>query len=288
MCVASCHESLIASKKCFLRRNYIPYDMLRGDLLDGLANQLKFQRNEANQREDYANKVERVADNGKRKRQEELVPFPPFIPKQHRADPVLPGNYNTAVYCMEAGMYNYNTAAAAACNGFVGMHGAPVLAGGIPPTTQNGLAGQPPAPSSGPPNLPEGDLYGTPATTQAGNETSVPSSEDNNNSNTPAAPASNSMPPGMPNAMPAYTNPALFYGQQAYHMGQPHGVGGYGYGYGAAQFGVALQGGFGYQQGMMGQSSAYPYDDQQHQGNNAGYQRNNTGGYRGRGGGSQY
>mmetsp|Transcript_10342 Transcript_10342/g.15204 ORF Transcript_10342/g.15204 Transcript_10342/m.15204 type:complete len:808 (+) Transcript_10342:158-2581(+) len=215
------------------------------------------------------------------------MPRPAAPPGVHpQGGPILPGgqmnqNYNTAAYGMAAGMYNYN----APGNGFVGMHGAPVLAGGIPPKPQGGLAGS--APSSGPPNLPQGGLYGTPA--PAGNETSTPSSENNNSSsNATAAPSSNSMPPGMQNAMPAYANPALFYGQHSYQMGQPHGVGGYGYGYGAAQFGGAVQGGFGYQQGMMGQSGAYPYDDQQQQSNNPGYQKNNSGGYRGRGAGSQY
>jgi len=210
---------------------------------------------------------------------------PPGVPPQ--GGPILPGgqlnqNYNTAAYGMAAGMYNYN---AAAGNGFVGMHGAPVLPGGIPPKPQGGLAGS--APSSGPPNLPQGGLYGSPA--PAGNEAPAPSSENNNgSSNASSAPSSNSIPPGIPNAMPAYANPALFYGQHSYQMGQPHGVGGYGYGYGAAQFGGAVQGGFGYQQGMMSQSGGYPYDDQQQQGNNAGYQKNNSGGYRGRGAGNQY
>jgi hypothetical protein len=65
----------------------------------------------------------------------------------------------------------------------------------------------------------------------------------------------------MPNAMPY--NPALFYGQQPYQMGQPHGGVGYGYGYGA-QFGGAA--GF-YGQQVMGQSGGYPsYDDQPPQG----------------------
>eukprot|EP00545_Synedropsis_sp_CCMP1620_P004885 CAMPEP_0119005620 /NCGR_PEP_ID=MMETSP1176-20130426/1833_1 /TAXON_ID=265551 /ORGANISM="Synedropsis recta cf, Strain CCMP1620" /LENGTH=835 /DNA_ID=CAMNT_0006957453 /DNA_START=100 /DNA_END=2610 /DNA_ORIENTATION=+ len=184
-------------------------------------------------------------------------------------------NYNTA-YGM--GMYNYN-AAAAAGNGFVaGMHGGQVLAGGIPPKQQAGIAGQAPSSASGVPHLPQaGGLYGAPAG-QAPSDT---------NADTAGAPgAATSMPPGMPNAMPAY-NPALFYGQQPYQMGQPHGVGGYGYGYGA-QFGGAVQGGFGYQQGMMGQTGGYPYDDQQQQGNTGGYQKNNSGGYRGRGSGNQY
>jgi len=217
---------------------------------------------------------------------------PPGVPPQ--AAPIIPGggmnqNYNTAAYGMASmstmsGMYSYN--AAAASNGFVSMHGAPVLAGGIPQKPQGGIAGQPPPSSSGPQHLPQGGLYGAPAVSQAGTDNSVPS--DTNSSNI-ATTQANSIPPGIQNAMPAYANPAaLFYGQQAYQMGQPHGVGGYGYGYGAAQFGGAVQGGFGYQQGMMGQSGGYPYDDQQQQGTNGGYQKNNTGGYRGRGGGNQY
>lgn len=167
-------------------------------------------------------------------------------------------NYNNA-YGM-AGMYNYN----AANNGF--MHGAQVLPGAIPPKAQAGLTGQAsPAPQMG-------GMHGAPTQAASGNDA---------NSNAVDA----SMPPGMPN-MTAY-NPALFYGQQQYQMGPSHGVGGYGYGY-AGQFGGAVQGGFGYQQGMMGQSGGYPaYDDQQQAGAGGGYQKNNTGGYRGRGG-NQY
>ncbi len=168
-------------------------------------------------------------------------------------------NYNNA-YGM-AGMYNYN-----ANNGF--MHGAQVLPAVIPPKAQAGLTGQP----TSAPQM--GGLHGAPAQAATGNDI---------NANAGDA----SMPPGMPNMAPY--NPALYYGQQQYQMGPSHGVGGYGYGYGA-QFGGAVQGGFGYQQGMMGQTGGYPpYDDQQQQQTGAagGYQKNNAGGYRGRGG-NQY
>lgn len=86
------------------------------------------------------------------------------------------------------------------------------------------------------------------------------------------------MPPGM---MPQY-NPALFYGQQNYQMGQPPGA--YGYGFGTPYGGVQ---GYGFQQ-VMGQGGGYgqPYDDQAqlHSGNThqGGYNKNTGGGYRGR------
>mmetsp|Transcript_10779 Transcript_10779/g.15393 ORF Transcript_10779/g.15393 Transcript_10779/m.15393 type:complete len:474 (+) Transcript_10779:170-1591(+) len=186
-------------------------------------------------------------------------------------------NYNNA-YGM--GMYNYN-AAAAAGNGFVGMHGAPVLAGGlVPPQKPQGAlgaqanSGQTAAPQQ---HLPQGSLYGTPASAVSGGVSGANDSVGRGNDTSAPAPA-NAMPPGIPNTMPY--NPALFYGQQPYQMGQPHGGVGYGYGYGA-QFGGVAQGGFGYQQ-VMGQSGAYPYDDQQQQGNSGAYNKTNSGGYRGR------
>lgn len=86
------------------------------------------------------------------------------------------------------------------------------------------------------------------------------------------------IPPGM---MPQY-NPALFYGQQNYQMGQPPGA--YGYGFGTPYGGVQ---GYGFQQ-VMGQGAGYgqPYDDQaQHHGGNnhqGAYNKNAGGGYRGR------
>lgn len=70
MCVASCHESLFASRPCSLQRSYIPYHVPSACLLNHLASRLKDQRNEAIQREEYAEKVEGVAVSGKRKREE--------------------------------------------------------------------------------------------------------------------------------------------------------------------------------------------------------------------------
>jgi hypothetical protein len=191
--------------------------------------------------------------------------MPPGVTASHLLPQIggMAQNYSTAAYGM-AGMYNYG----AGGNGF--MHGAPVLTGGIPAKPQGSLSGQT---STTPQQM--GSLYGT-ATNPAS------SSNDLNGTSSDVT-----MPPGMPN-MAAY-NPALFYGQQPYPMGQPHSVGGYGYGYGA-QFGGAVQGGFSYQQGMMGQSGGYPaYEDpqQQQQANAGGYQKSNASGYRGRGG-NQY
>jgi hypothetical protein len=197
------------------------------------------------------------------------------------AAPVLPGqNYNQ--YGMP-GMYNYG--AGAAGNGFVGIQTGPVLAGGMVPNQPGkpqhpGGLGQPNA--GGPPGVPQG-LYGSqpPSAPSSGNAGSDPA--DN-------ASVQPGMPPGMPGAIP-YANPALYYGQHQFHMGQHQGGIGYNYGYGA-QFGGVAQGGFGYQQGMMGQHGGYGgpnYDDQgHHQGNThhsggaGGYQKNTGGGYRGR------
>lgn len=111
--------------------------------------------------------------------------------------------------------------------------------------------------------------YGAPAPGSAG---------DGNSSDTNAQSNPSGMPPGM---MPQY-NPALFYGQQNYQMGQPPGA--YGYGFGTPYGGVQ---GYGFQQ-VMGQGAGYgqPYDDQaQHHGANShqgGYNKNAGGGYRGR------
>lgn len=175
------------------------------------------------------------------------------------------------------GMYNYN--AAAAGNGFVSMHGAPVLAGGVvpPQKPQGGLGQANTGPTGAPQHLPQGGLYGTPAPAVGGGVGTANDTGRTNDTNANAPAPTSGMPPGMPNTMPY--NPAVFYGQQPYQMGQPHGVGGYGYGYGA-QFGGVAQGGFGYQQ-VMGQSGGYPYDDQQQQGSSGGYNKNNSGGYRG-------
>jgi hypothetical protein len=195
------------------------------------------------------------------------------------------------------GMYNYNANLAGAANGFPGM--APVLGGGaLPPQAKPQQPGGV-APSA---TLPQqGGLYGAPSSAGAptvglaADSTTAPSAD--------GAPAPG-IPPGMPAGMPY--NPALYYGQQPYQMGQPHGVSGYGYGYGA-QFGGAVQGGFGYQQ-VMGQSGGYgqPYEEQPSQqhpnshhnshhsggGNHqGGYQKNNHsggGGYRGRNNNNQY
>jgi hypothetical protein len=81
-----------------------------------------------------------------------------------------------------------------------------------------------------------------------------------------------------------YGSPAMYYGQQPFHMGQHQGGIGYNYGYGA-QFGNTGQVGFGYPQ-AMGQNTGYgaPHygDDRQTGGNQGGrgYQKN-SGGYRG-------
>jgi hypothetical protein len=197
------------------------------------------------------------------------------------AVPMLPGqNYNQ--YGMP-GMYNYG--AGAAGNGFGGIH-APaghMLAGGMVPNQPGKPLGQPNA--GGPSGVSQG-LYGSqppsgPSSVNAGSDPS---------DNISAQPG---MPPGMPGAIP-YANPALYYGQHQFHMGQhPQGGIGYNYGYGA-QFGGVAQGGFGYQQqGMMGQHGGYGgpnYDDQgqhhqantHHSGGSGGYQKNSGGGYRGR------
>jgi len=195
-------------------------------------------------------------------------------------------------------MYNYPPTAAAAGNGFVGVHttaGPFVGAGVVPPHSQKpgGITAQ--APSAGPTGAPhtlpqhQAGLYGAHQSAQSsGNPT--PSTDTNANAssdNAPGQTATGAMPPGMPN-MP-YANPAVYYGQQPFHLGQHQGGIGYNYGYGA-QFGGAVQGGFGYQQ-VMGQSGGYGphYDDQpphqgnsHHSGGSGGYQKNSGGGYRGR------
>jgi hypothetical protein len=115
----------------------------------------------------------------------------------------------------------------------------------------------------------QSNAYGAPVSGNAAEATPV-------DANAPSNPTG--MPPGM---MPQY-NPALFYGQQNYQMGQPPGA--YGYGFGTPYGGVQ---GYGFQQ-VMGQGGGYgqPYDDQaqHHSGNNhqGGYNKNAGGGYRGR------
>jgi hypothetical protein len=228
-----------------------------------------------------------------------LPPQQAHIAAVQAGAPVLPGQQNFNQYGMP-GMYNYN---AAAGNGFVGVHApaGPFLAGAAgvmpqqqqqqplqqPPRGPGGISPQPGATPGGQnlPQHPQGGLYGhhMPAPSP-GNPPDV-SADANNNANTPGAPG---MPPGMPANMP-YGNPAMYYGQQPFHLGQHQGGIGYNYGYGA-QFGGPVQGGFGYQQ-VMG----HPHfaDDGQHQqgqphhgnpqphGGAGGYQKNN-GGYRGR------
>ena len=107
------------------------------------------------------------------------------------------------------------------------------------------------------------------ATSMYGSVQQAPSSGNSNHSDTAQQHNAAGMPPGM--HVPY--NPALYYGQQPYHMGQPQGNIGYNYGYGAQ---YNPQGNFGYMQGQGG----YPthYDDSQSGG---GYQKN-QGGYRGR------
>lgn len=217
--------------------------------------------------------------------------------------PVLQSAANTGIsqqsynqYGM-ASMYNYPSAAAG--NGFVGVHttaGPFVGAGVVPPHSQKpgGITAQ--APSAGPAGAPhtlpqhQAGLYGAHQSAQSsGNATTSTDTNTNTSSdNTPGPTATGTMPPGMPN-MP-YANPAVYYGQQPFHLGQHQGGIGYNYGYGA-QFGGAVQGGFGYQQ-VMGQSGGYGqphYDDQpphqgnaHHSGGSGGYQKNSGGGYRGR------
>lgn len=209
------------------------------------------------------------------------LPTQPAPAPQESATPILPQaggmsqNYNTA-YGM--GMYNYS-----AGNGFVGMHGAPVLTGGIVPPQQKpqgSLPGQPAPTPSGQggapqPVPPAGGLY---APTAPSVGTSVSSENNNAEAAAPSAATTSTMPPGMPGGIPY--SPAVFYGQQPpYQMGQPHGSVGYGYGY-SAPFG-GVQGGFGYQQ-VMGQGGGYPYDDQAQQQGNANYQKSSAGRYGGR------
>lgn len=202
-------------------------------------------------------------------------------------------NYNQ--YGM-AGMYNYPSAAAAG-NGFVGVHtpAGPFVAGAgvVPqqPQKPGGITSQAPSAGPTPQNIPQhqAGLYGAhQSAPSSGNAvTSNDSNANTSSDNAPGPTTTGAMPPGMLN-MP-YANPAVYYGQQPFHPGQHQGGIGYNYGYGA-QFGGAVQGGFGYQQ-VMGQSGGYGphYDDQpphqgssHHSGGSGGYQKNSGGGYRGR------
>jgi hypothetical protein len=186
-----------------------------------------------------------------------------------------------AAYNYGMGMYSYGANAGAPGNAFMG--GIPAPTAPSAPVLSAGLPGQVPKvdhsqqPPSSVSSLPSTGLYGT------GGPQSAPSS-----GNAPPPPTSSNPPStdasaaaaGMPPGMPGMYNP-MYYGQQPYHMGQHQGNLGYNYGYGA-QFGGAVQGGFGYHQ--MGQSGAYGhqphYDDQGTGGGGGGYQKNT--GYRGR------
>lgn len=180
------------------------------------------------------------------------------------------------------GMYNYNAQAGSvgAPNGFmsVGVPGGAPL--GIPPQQKQQTPGQQQA------GLPpqQGNIYGAPTPTAQSNDNNSAGNTESNS--IPSNPANAGIPPGM--AGMAHYNPALFYGQQPYQMGQPHGVGAYGFGFNGQYGGV--QAGYGYQQ-VMGQGAGYgqPYEDQaQHHGGNShqgGYNSKNSSGggaYRGR------
>jgi hypothetical protein len=176
------------------------------------------------------------------------------------------------------GMYSYTpqTGAVGAHNAFMGVGipgGAPI---GVPPQQKQQNLGQQ---QGGAISQQQGNIYGVSGPSGQTNESNI-SSASNEAANNPA---NAGMPPGM--ASMAHYNPAFIYGQQAYQMGQPHGVG-YGFGF-AGQYG-GVQAGYGYQQ-VMGQGAGYgqPYDDQGqlHGGNShqGGYSnKNSTGGYRGR------
>lgn len=181
------------------------------------------------------------------------------------------------------GMYSYNAQnpAVATPNGFMGVPNpaAPLLSSGVLPQQKQQNVTTPQQQGAG---LPQpGSLYGAPSPANPTTESNTTSESSN-----PANPSPNNagIPPGIPAGMPY--NPALFYGQQPYQMGQHHGVGAYGFAYGGQYGGV--QGGFGYQQ-VMSQGGGYgqPYDDQghgNHSNNNThqgGYNKN-SGGYRGR------
>lgn len=199
---------------------------------------------------------------------------------------IMSQNYN-GQYGMN--MYTYsgqNTAP----NGFpmgVPNQAAPLLSNGVLPQQQKQQTVNAQQQGVGLPQ--QASLYGAPA--PANNTTETTTNNDSSNTANPSANnAGAGMPPGIPNGIPY--NPALFYGQQPYQMGQPHGVAG-AYGFATAyggQYG-GVQGAFGYQQ-VMGQGGGYqPYDDQGHNGNHANHSNNsshqggynkNSGGYRGR------
>lgn len=235
---------------------------------------------------------------------------PPHVISTSQPDssnnPTLANQSYAASYGM--GMYNYNGAANVG-NGFMGIH-APngTVLGSVLPQQQQpqqklqqqSTSASQPQNVQAPQHLhqaqqPQVGLYGvaptSSATTGASGSEGPTVNTGDSASATPGIP-----PPGMPAAMPYNPNP-MFYGQQYYQMGQPHG--GVGYGHGAyGQFNNAVQSGFGYQQ-VMGQNGGYaqPYDDtpQQHHGSHSTHHNNNShqtyqknshsggsGGYRGR------
>lgn len=190
--------------------------------------------------------------------------------------PQIPQQSYAGQYGM--GMYSYTPQAGTvgAHNAFMGVGvpgGAPL---GVPPQQKQQSLGQ--QQQAGLPQQ-QGSIYGAGGPSSQANDGNVSGTSNEASTN----PANAGMPPGM--AGMAHYNPALFYGQQAYQMGQPHGVG-YGFGF-AGQYG-GVQAGYGYQQ-VMGQGAGYgqPYDDQgqlhggsSHQG---GYSnKSSAGGYRGR------
>jgi len=228
---------------------------------------------------DLENKLENTSIS--QKPNETSAPAQPNPPQSLTTQPA-PAPQEPAPILQQTGMSGYNAAYNMnmyAGSGFVGMHGPPVLTGGVVPPQQKhqtALPGQTPAvsgPTGTPQHLATGGLYGAPAPSIGSGVGS-----DNNTDATPTNTTATSMPPSMPGGIPY--NPQVFYGQQPpYQMGQPHANVGYGYGYNA-QFG-GVQGGFGYQQ-VMGQGGGYPYDDQGQQQGNGNYQKSNTGRYGGR------
>eukprot|EP00591_Stephanopyxis_turris_P000010 CAMPEP_0195517272 /NCGR_PEP_ID=MMETSP0794_2-20130614/10275_1 /TAXON_ID=515487 /ORGANISM="Stephanopyxis turris, Strain CCMP 815" /LENGTH=1070 /DNA_ID=CAMNT_0040646047 /DNA_START=151 /DNA_END=3363 /DNA_ORIENTATION=- len=235
---------------------------------------------------------------------------PSTIPISTTAAAPLPQqNYPPYASMAGAGAYGYGSNLGGA-NTFVGMPTLQGVTGGVVPQPQKPPQQQaqqqqtsPPPPQQGGPGQQnhqqqphQSNLYG--AVPTAGANAGAGVTEPSANSNDAAANPAANLPPGMHNAMPF--QPALYYGQQFQHMGQPHA--GYGYGYGA-QFPQGVQGGYGYP--LQGQNTAYgqPYEDhaaaaaqQQHHNHGSshhshnssthqhqGYQKNNHGGgYRGR------
>lgn len=237
------------------------------------------------------------------------MPYPPHgISASHPdSNPILANQSYAAAYGM--GMYNYNGANVG--NGFMGIHtpNGPLL-GGLPQQPQQQKLQQQNTSNSQQPQqqqqqqqqqggaqtgVPQhlhqhqgqqqqGGLYGS-SVGGAGLAGSDASGSDNgNNANTTAA----GIPPGMPATMPY--NPQLFYGQQYYQMGQPHGGVGYGHA-GFGQFPGGVQSSYGYQQvnayGQHYDDSGHGLSNSHHNNNShqQNYPKNNQGsgsGYRGR------